>query len=129
MMGKVTVSGRFQADRASVIRRYRAGESAEKLGDEYGITARWVRYLMREWGVERDLRGEHLKRVREKVTAEVLMKLLDRGLNYTQIGRELGVSVGTVNYYLRKFDLLGYAEEVRGEKGGDDYGWWLKAMR
>jgi len=79
------------------------GLSLERIGEFVGRDASTVSYWVRKFG----LRAVHAERVapRGGLERRVLERFVERGLSMRAMSRELHVSLGTVQHWMRRYDL------------------------
>jgi DNA-directed RNA polymerase specialized sigma24 family protein len=82
------------SQRSEVVERYQAGESSNVLAREFSIDRRTATRIIREAGAQ----------IRYRIDADLdaARELYASGLSLAKVGKELGVSSGTVRNLLRR---------------------------
>lgn len=90
-------------DKASIEAFLALGMSLEQIGSRLGREASTVGYWVRKHGLQAVNRDRHA--ARGGLARERLAPLVDEGLSIAKIARRLGVSAGTVQYWLERHSL------------------------
>jgi transposase-like protein len=80
-----------------------AGRSIESIAREVGKHPSTVGYWVKKHGLRSSHAAQHA--AREGVDRDVLAELVERGMSVRQIGRELDLSFGAVQHWLKKYAL------------------------